>query len=495
MGEQEEFMLRVNDLYRFEAIQGHLGWDQETIMPTKGAKARGEILAWLAGQRHSRLIDPELGDLISSLENKELDNFLAANVKEMRRKYDEAVKLPTEFVSSFTKARSEALISWQKARSDSDFSQFAPHLENMVKLTRQKVEYLGSESTPYDVLLDEYEVGMTVADYDPLFAGLKERLVPLLSKIMESGTEIPRLPEDMTFPIDSQEMFCKQVSKAMGFDFEAGRMDRSTHPFCAGLWPDDTRFTTRFDEKDPFSCLYAVMHESGHGLYEQGLPREHSYSPVGMAVSLGVHESQSRFWENQIGRTAAFWNVAMPWFREQFPDCPDWSNETLDLVANEVKPDFIRVEADEVTYNLHIMIRYEIEKMIFNEGLAVEDIPETWNKMMKDWFGIDVPSDSLGCLQDIHWSMGAFGYFPTYTLGNLYAAQLLESMADELGDIDEIISSGDWSSMLSWLRSQIHDNGSVMTPSELIESATGKAPSPDAFLNYVESKYSKLYNL
>ena len=495
MGEQEEFMLRVNDLYRFEAIQGHLGWDQETIMPTKGAKARGEILAWLAGQRHSRLIDPELGELITSLENKELDNFLAANVKEMRRKYDEAVKLPTEFVSSFTKARSEALISWQKARSDSDFSQFAPHLENMVKLTRQKVEYLGSESTPYDVLLDEYEVGMTVADYDPLFAGLKERLVPLLSKIMESGTEIPRLPEDMTFPIDSQEMFCKQVSKAMGFDFEAGRMDRSTHPFCAGLWPDDTRFTTRFDEKDPFSCLYAVMHESGHGLYEQGLPREHSYSPVGMAVSLGVHESQSRFWENQIGRTAAFWNVAMPWFREQFPDCPDWSNETLDLVANEVKPDFIRVEADEVTYNLHIMIRYEIEKMIFNEGLAVEDIPETWNKMMKDWFGIDVPSDSLGCLQDIHWSMGAFGYFPTYTLGNLYAAQLLESMADELGDIDEIISSGDWSSMLSWLRSQIHDNGSVMTPSELIESATGKAPSPDAFLNYVESKYSKLYNL
>ncbi len=495
MDEQEEFMMRVNDLYRFEAIQGHLGWDQETIMPTKGAKARGEILAWLAGQRHSRLIDPDLGELIAVLETKELDDFLAANVKEMRRKYDEAVKLPTEFVSSFTQARSEALISWQKARSDSDFSQFAPHLENMVKLTRQKVEYLGNESTPYDVLLDEYEVGMTVADYDPLFAGLKERLVPLLSRIMKSGTEVPKLPEEMTFPIDSQEKFCKQVSKAMGFDFDAGRMDRSTHPFCAGLWPDDTRFTTRFDEKDPFSCLYAVMHESGHGLYEQGLPRQHSYSPVGMAVSLGVHESQSRFWENQIGRTAAFWNVAMPWFREQFPDCPDWSNETLDLVANEVKPDFIRVEADEVTYNLHIMIRYEIEKMIFNEGLAVEDIPETWNKMMKDWFGIEVPDDSFGCLQDIHWSMGAFGYFPTYTLGNLYAAQLLESMEEDLGDIDEIISSGDWSSMLSWLRLQIHENGSVMTPSELIESATGKAPSPDAFLNYVESKYSKLYNL
>jgi carboxypeptidase Taq len=495
MGEREEFLSRVNDLYRFEAIQGHLGWDQETIMPTKGAKARGDILAWLAGQRHSRLIEPELGDLISSLESTELDDFLAANVREMRRKYDEAVKLPTEFVSTLTKARSEALIAWQKARSEGDFNHFAPHLENMVQLTRKRIEYLGHENTPYDVLLDEYEVGMTVADYDPLFSGLKQRLVPLLNKIMESEVVLPRLPEHMTFPIDAQEEFCNRVSKAMGFDFEAGRMDRSTHPFCAGLWPGDTRFTTRFDEKDPFSCLYAVMHESGHGLYEQGLPKEHSYSPAGMAVSLGVHESQSRFWENQIGRTAAFWNIAMPWFREQFPDCPDWSSETLDLVANEVKPDFIRVEADEVTYNLHIMIRYEIEKMIFNGGLAVKDIPETWNKMMKDWFGIDVPNDSLGCLQDIHWSMGAFGYFPTYTLGNLYAAQLLESMENELGDIEQIIASGDWSSLLAWLRSSIHENGSVMTPSELIKSATGKAPSPDAFLNYVESKYSKLYNL
>ncbi len=496
MAEREEFLSRVNDLYRFEAIQGHLGWDQETIMPTKGARARGEILAWLAGQRHSRLIEPELGSLIASLEMTDIDDeFLAANVREMRRKFDEAVKLPTEFVSELTKARSEALIAWQKARSDDDFKLFAPHLENMVKLTRQRIEYLGSEDTPYDVLLDEYEVGMTVADYDPLFSGLKQRLVPLLSKIMQSDVEIPRLPDEMSFPIDNQEEFCNQVSRAMGFDFEAGRMDRSTHPFCAGLWPGDTRFTTRFDEKDPFSCLYAVMHESGHGLYEQGLPKQHSYSPVGMAVSLGVHESQSRFWENQIGRTAAFWNIAMPWFREQFPDCPDWSSETLDLVANEVKPDFIRVEADEVTYNLHIMIRYEIEKMIFNEGLAVEDIPKTWNKMMKDWFGIEVPNDSLGCLQDIHWSMGAFGYFTTYTLDNMYAAQLLETMEEELGDVDQIIASGDWSSMLAWLRSRIHDHGSVMTPSQLIESATGKPPSPDAFLNYVESKYSKLYNL
>jgi len=237
------------------------------------------------------------------------------------------------------------------------------------------------------------------------------------------------------------------------------------------------------------------MHESGHGLYEQGLPFEQSFSPAGGAVSLGVHESQSRFWENQIGRTSSFWKVALPWFKKEFPECPDWDSETLDLIANEVKPDYIRVEADEITYNLHIMIRYEIEKKIFNENLPVEEIPSLWNSMMKDWFGIEVPNDALGCLQDIHWSMGAFGYFPTYTLGNLYAAQLLDAMQKELGDIDEIISSGDWSSMLTWLRENIHSKGSILEPSQLIESATGSPPSPEPFLNYVEEKYSKLYKL
>ena len=495
MEAKAEFMTQVNDLYKFQAIQGHLGWDQETIMPAKGAEARGEILAWLASQRHEKLIAPNFGKVIAELENQETDEFLSANVKEMRRKYDEAVKIPTEFVAEFTKARSEALIAWQQARKESDFSLFSPHLEKLISMTREKIDYLGCEDTPYDVLLDEYEVGMKVSDYDPLFAELKERLVPLLSKIMQSGVEIPRLPESLVFTEKKQEKFCNEVSKAMGFDFEAGRMDISTHPFCAGLWPGDTRFTTRFDEKDPFSCLYAVMHESGHGLYEQGLPFEQSFSPAGGAISLGVHESQSRFWENQIGRTASFWKVVMPWFKREFPDCPDWDSETLDLIANEVKPDFIRVEADEITYNLHIMIRYEIEKKIFNENLPVDQIPTLWNNMMKDWFGIEVPNDSLGCLQDIHWSMGAFGYFPTYTLGNLYAAQLLSAMEKELGNIDQIIASGDWSSMLTWLREKIHSKGSVLEPSDLIESATGSPPSPEPFLEYVEKKYSKLYNL
>ena len=237
------------------------------------------------------------------------------------------------------------------------------------------------------------------------------------------------------------------------------------------------------------------MHETGHALYEQGLSLEHSFTPRGDAVSLGVHESQSRFWENQIGRTSSFWKVALPWFKEQFPESPAWSPEDLNKIANSVTPGFIRVEADEVTYNLHVMLRYEIEKKIFNEDLPVKDLPKVWNSMFEEWFDIKVPNDTLGCLQDIHWSMAAFGYFPTYTLGNLYASQLLQAMTEDLGDIDEIVQSGDWSSLLDWLRPKIHHQGSKWTPSELIEKATGMPPSPEPFLQYVEQKYSNLYNL
>lgn len=493
----DDFLIRVQDIHRFSSLQGHLGWDQEVLMPPKGGESRSEILAWLAGKRHQHLTDPEMGKLLSHLESEGLDVDQSANVREMRRAFDQAIKLPKEFVEAFAKARSEALVAWQEARIASDFSMFKDTLETLVEMTKTKIGYLGVTSTPYDVLLDEYEVGMTVADYDPLFEGLKQRLVPLLQSITDAQKHqtAPMLPDSLRFSIPAQEKFCEGISSRMGFDFEGGRMDASTHPFSAGLWPGDTRFTTRFDDKDPFSCLYAVMHETGHALYEQGLGRAHRFTPRGAAVSLGVHESQSRFWENQIGRTAAFWDVALPLFYAEFPDAPKWDSQTMNRIANKVEKGFIRVEADEVTYNLHVMLRYEIEKKLFNGDLSVEDLPNAWNTMFKEWFGVDVPEDRLGCLQDIHWSMGAFGYFPTYTLGNLYAAQLLEAMRDDLGDIDKMISSGDWSPMLDWLRPRIHERGSQVTPSELIEDATGKAPTPEPFLNYIEEKYRALYQL
>ena len=498
MDDYQEFISRVKDIHRIGALQGHLGWDQETIMPPNGAQSRGEILSWLAKEQHLRITDPLLGELVDKLsKNQGLNQDQKSNVKEIKRRFKKASKLPSEFVAEFAKTKSAALLAWQQARSESNFDLFRDTLQKLIDMTKQKIEFYGIETTPYDVLLDEFEVGMTVNDYDPLFDGLKQRLVPLLQKIMKAKevTPDPVLPEDMTFSVEGQTEFCTKVSNAMGFDFEGGRMDISTHPFSAGLWPGDTRFTTRFDEKDPFSCLYAVMHETGHALYEQGLSREHSFTPRGDAVSLGVHESQSRFWENQIGRTPSFWHVTLPWFKQQFPDSPDWTPEDLNKIANSVTPGFIRVEADEVTYNLHVMLRYEIEKQIFNENLSVDDLPKLWNSMFEEWFGLEVPNDTKGCLQDIHWSMGAFGYFPTYTLGNLYASQLLQAMSEDLGDIDTIIESGDWSSLLDWLRPRIHEEGSKWTPSELIENATGIPPSPEPFLNYVEEKYSKLYNL
>ena len=493
----EEFIGRVQDIHRLGALQGHLGWDQEVLMPAKGATSRGEMMAWLAGQRHQQLTDERMGLLLDTLETQSLDADQAANVREMRRTYDQAIRLPTSFVETFAQARSEALVAWQQAREASDFEAFKPALRHLIDMTKEKINLLGIQSTPYDVLLDEYEVGMTVKDYDPLFAGLKARLVPLLQAITEAQerSEDPVMPEDMRFPIEAQKAFCEAVSSNMGFDFEAGRMDASTHPFSAGLWPGDTRFTTRFDERDPFSCLYAVMHETGHALYEQGLDHEHRYTPRGAAVSLGVHESQSRFWENQIGRTPAFWKVVLPWFTEAFPDAPTWDENALNRLANRVEKGFIRVEADEVTYNLHVMLRYEIEKELFNGNLEVDNLPTAWNTMFQDWFGIEVPEDRLGCLQDIHWSMGAFGYFPTYTLGNLYAAQLLDAMAADLGDIDVLVAAGDWQPMLDWLRPRIHQRGSQVSPAQLIEDATGSPPSPEPFLEYVEKKYGELYNL
>jgi carboxypeptidase Taq len=497
MAVYEEFLKRVKDIHRLEALQGHLGWDQEVLMPSKGASARGEMMAWLAGQRHLNLTSPRMGELLHDLEGMELNDDQKANVREMRRSYDQAIRLPTSFVERFAQARSEALVSWQQARAVSDFGAFKPALEQLIALTKEKIALLGVTTTPYDVLLDEYEVGMTVDDYDPLFAGLKDRLVPLLQAIIDAQERSsgPALPAGLVFPIDAQKEFCMTVSSRMGFDFEAGRMDASTHPFSAGLWPGDTRFTTRFDEQDPFSCLYAVMHETGHALYEQGLDDDHRFTPRGGAVSLGVHESQSRFWENQIGRTAAFWKAVLPAFKEAFPDAPEWGEQTLNLLANRVERGFIRVEADEVTYNLHVMLRYEIEKQLFNGDLSVDDLPSAWNALFKSWFGLDVPEDRLGCLQDIHWSMAAFGYFPTYTLGNLYAAQLLEAMARDLGDIDELIAVGNWQPMLDWLRPRIHQRGSQVSPAKLIEDATGSPPSPEPFLRYVEEKYGQLYGL
>ena len=495
MSELAAFNERISDLFRLRALQSHLSWDQQTKMPPEGASARGEMMAWLARKHHQSLTDEDLGRIISSLEKQDLSPDDQANVRLMRREYDKASLIPEELVNRMTKASSDAFMAWQEAKSNSDMNSFLPHLRTLIDLTKEKISYLGVESTPYDVLLDDYEVGMGVKDYDPFFSNIRQRLVPLFQAIQSSSTKIPEWPDSAIIPESEQESFCQNVINEIGFDLQAGRVDRAPHPFCSGLWPGDTRLTTRFDETQPFSSIYAAMHEAGHGLYEQGLNQNFAFSPRGQAVSLGVHESQSRFWENMVGRSQSFWDVAHSWYHECFHSKPDYDKSSLYNLVNQVKPSYIRVEADEISYNFHIMLRYEIEKKIFNDNLPVEKIEETWNDLFEDYFGIEVDCASNGCLQDVHWAYAAFGYFPTYTLGNVYAAQLYEAMQEDLGDLNQIISNGDWTPMKTWLNEKIHIHGSLMEPTELIEQATGKKPDSEPFLKYLESKFSQIYQL
>jgi carboxypeptidase Taq len=495
MPDYDAFIARVKELSTIESIGGLLAWDQETMMPSKGGALRAESLAFLSGLAHSRLVDPAMGELLEKLEDADVDEGQAANVREVRHAYDKATKLPAELVEEIARHKSQSLQVWQEARAEDDFSKFQPALEKMVDLQCQAAEHYGYEDNIYDAMLDNYEQGMTVAQLDPLFAGLREEIVPLVKAVGESDQPDISFMERGSFPEAGQREFSLRVAAAIGFDFDAGRMDTSTHPFCSGAGPRDVRFTTRYDESFPFGCLYGVMHETGHGLYEQGLLPEHEGTPLGKAVSLGVHESQSRLWENLVGRSREFWEYWLPDFCETFPHVGDLDLDTIHRAVNRVHPSLIRVEADEATYNLHIMLRYEVEKALVNGEVAVGDLPQFWNSRMEKYLGIIPPNDAQGVLQDIHWSMGAIGYFPTYSLGNLYAAQLWEATLRDLPDLSQQIAAGKTASLLEWMRSHIHVHGSRWEPEELVQRASGAEPGAEAFVRYLKAKFGALYGL
>ena len=494
----EELLARLKDIDLISQIGGLISWDQEVLMPPKAAVLRAEQLAWISKTGHEKLTDQRIGVLISQLESENgLDDVEMANVRLARESYDRATKLPTEFVEEMAKHRSRAQISWTEARASDDFSIFRDDLAKAVELARAKADYLGYDALRYDALLDLYETGFTVERVDPLFAGLRENVAPLIRAVMDRGRR-PDISwiENNSWPQEAQEKLSHSVAEAIGFDFGAGRRDASTHPFCGGPNPDDVRWTTRYNESDPFGSLYGSMHETGHGTYEQGRRRDLDFQPAGQANGLGVHESQSRLWENQVGRSREFCEWALPLWKECFPENMEGVGvEELWQAVNLVEPSLIRVEADEATYNLHIMIRYEIEKMLIGGDLEVDDLPDAWDEMYEEFLGIRAPNRALGVLQDIHWSMGAFGYFPTYTLGNLYAAQLLEAARDDLPDHDSQIKRGDFQPLLDWMRSKVHNRGSILMPAELIEEATGDSPSPDAFVRYLGSKIERLYGV
>ena len=497
MSDYDDFIGRVKELNLIGSLTGLMGWDQETMMPPKGGKLRSEMMAFLSKQAHSRITDSEMGKLLDSLESQKLTQEQAANVREIRSSYDKATKLPEELVEEKARHKSQALQVWQEARSENNFEKFQPYLEKTVELTCKTAEYYGYEDNIYDALLDIYEPGMTVSQLDPLFAGLREAIVPLVKAVGESPNQPDTSFLDIgKFSEEKQRQFSMKVAESIGFDFDAGRMDTSTHPFCSGAGPNDVRFTTRYDEEFPFGCLYGVMHETGHGTYEQGLLAEHEGTPMGQAVSLGVHESQSRMWENMVGRSNEFWQYYIDEFKSCFDHLPsDLTIDTLHRAVNTVQPSLIRVESDEATYNLHIMVRYEIEKQLVNGNIKVADLPEFWNSKMEEYLGVTPPNDTKGVLQDIHWSMGAIGYFPTYTLGNLYAAQLHAAALADDPTIPEKIAKGEFHVLLDWMRSHIHVHGSKLLPADLMTQATGKEPSSDDFVNYLHSKYTKIYSL
>ena len=497
MKDYDDFISRVKELSLISSLTGLMGWDQETMMPPKGGKLRSEMMAFLSGQSHSRMTDSEMGRLLDSLDSQELTDEQAANVREVRRSYDKATKLPADLVEEKARHKSKSLQVWQEARSEDDFEKFRPYLEKTVELTCKTAECYGYDDNIYDALLDIYEPGMTVSQLDPLFSSLRDAIVPLVKAVGES----PNQP-DMSFleigkfTEEKQREFSLKVAESIGFDFDAGRMDTSTHPFCSGAGPNDVRFTTRYDDEFPFGCLYGVMHETGHGTYEQGLLEEHEGTPMGQAVSLGVHESQSRMWENMVGRSKEFWEFYIDEFKTCFDHLPNNLDvDTLHRAVNTVQPSLIRVESDEATYNLHIMVRYEIEKQLVNGNISVGDLPDFWNSKMEEYIGVTPPNNTKGVLQDIHWSMGAIGYFPTYTLGNLYAAQLYAAALVDNPNIPDKIEKGEFGVLSDWMRSHIHVHGSKLLPADLITQATGKEPSSDAFVDYLTNKYTSIYKL
>ncbi len=504
---------RLSDYLRecatLHAVGNVLGWDQETYMPSGGASSRAEHAALIARLHHERVSDPKLGELIAGCES-ELDvsqeTIEAANVREARRDYDRRTKIPADLVSRLAEARSAAQHAWKDARTNNDFPAFRPHLDTVLGLTREMATCLADGGELYDALLDEYEPDAKAADIEAVFTPLRQRLSDLIKDIADNGTPPNTNVLHANIPAAKQEAFGRFVAESCGFSFERGRLDVTVHPFCEGVAPGDTRMTTRYREDSWTDALYGTMHEMGHGLYEQGLPLGERHGraelpdqhglPCGEAVSLGMHESQSRLWENAIGRSEAFWHFALPHAQRLMGEAfSDQTPPSLAAAVNTATPSLIRVEADEGTYNLHVMIRFELERALISGDLSTGDLSAAWNDRYKEFLGVDVPRDREGCLQDVHWSFGLIGYFPTYTLGNLHMAQLWRAIRRDLGDIDAQVARGEFAPLLSWLRTHIHQHGRRYSANELTKRATGEDLSPDPLVEYLESKLRPNYGL
>lgn len=481
-------------IHSLESIAGLLGWDEQTFLPPGSADQRQNQNATLAAVIHEAKTDPEIGKILGLLENSDSSpkDKQAAVLRDARIDYDRATKLPAAYVEKHARLSSEAYHAWAAARKNNDFASYAPYLQQHLDLAKQGAEYLGWGDRPYDLQIDLHDPGMDAKTIDRLFSELKAELVPIVQQIIDSSVKA-RTDIFKGFPVEQQKSFLEEVTASLGFNYKRGRIDISLHPFCSGNGAD-TRMTTRFDVDNPLDSLFSSIHETGHGMYEQGLPLDSLHNALGKAAGMGAHESQSRLWENQVCRSRAFWEHYEPKFRAAFPQQLDGvASDDLYLAINSVSKNPIRVDSDEVTYNLHIIIRFEIEKKLFSGELAVKDLPSYWNEQYKQLLNIEPRSDAEGVLQDVHWSAGAFGYFPSYCLGNMLAAQLWYSANEQLPDLQQDFAQGNFSRLLEWLRTQVHAHGARYHLMELSEKATGQALSPQALIRYLKERYLPLY--
>lgn len=496
----EEFKRLDVKISHLISIGGLVSWDQKVMAPKKGRNTFAKAAGTLQTEIFKLSVSPEMGGLLQILTSPEnngvLDDVTRAKVREYNHFYQKSKSIPADLYQEYAVLTGQANEAWEEARAKNEFPHFLPFLEKIVDFKRKFAEIYGYKNHPYDALLDEFEPGLTVEKLDPLFAKLRESSVRLLKRIQNNGVKTRSAIFEQSFDIDKQKEFNRYILPLIGFDLEAGRLDETVHPFAQTVNIGDVRLTTRYLAENVRSALFGTIHEAGHGIYEQHVNPEFEESVLQSGASFGIHESQSRFLENMVGRSKQFWDYFYPKLQEYFPNqLGNVSAGEFYRAVNTVVPSFIRVEADELTYNLHIMVRYEIEKALIAGEMEARDLPVIWNQKMQDYLGITPSTDSEGVLQDVHWSFGGIGYFPSYSLGNLYAAQILHTIQKELPDFESCIQNGKFDVIQDWLKENIHQFGKLYTPNELIVKVTGEELNAEYLVEYLEKKYSEVYQL
>lgn len=493
-------LTRVQEIHDLQKAGALLSWDRLVIMPRAGDEVRVKQITTLRRMAHSMFTDDATGELIekaaAEIEGAPYDGDQASLIRYLRMTYEEERLLPDDFVARRSEISGKAHRVWVRAREDDDFQAFAPWLAKVVDLGREMAELYGYEDHIYDPLLDKYERGARTADVQALFTATKEATIPLLEAIRDSGRFVSDELLKQEFDIGAQKEFARYIAKEIGYDFERGYLGTAVHPFASSFSRNDARITSRWYSDYLSPSLFGTLHESGHAIYEQNTHPDLTRTPLARGTSSGIHESQSRLFENYVGRSRSFWQAHFPRLQDLFPaQLSDVTAEQFYLAVNKVQPSFIRVEADELTYNLHIILRFELEQALLTGDLAVSELPAAWNSQMEQLLGVAPPTNREGVLQDIHWTRPSFGYFPTYALGNIYAAQIFAAAKAQLAEIDSELSEGRTAALLDWLRENIHQHGRKFLPSELIERATGRPLSHDDFVTYARAKFGEIYDL